>query len=336
MQWFLALFLPVAVLGAVCPYHNYTAGNILVADELCSPSAPICSVNTSCTRSTQQVPQDATNLAGFIGLGNLTMYPYQGLVLYNASTVWVEDLVLPASLLKLGFSNISAIYLDEFAPATIAHLTAMAFITCNLGVIPLNFQWPPGLQELILVNNAFQTIPKALPMTLHTLAFQANALSDLFYLPANLTYLDLDLNLLEEVVDRNWNQLTHVCVCIDLRLNNNPIATIAGVHLSKSLKFFGCKDCPLTNFTMTPDTFAALDELQPWNGKSNYLDSKGFHITRDVSMDPSACGAIDGSVQTLWAGKTNVTVRVCVTSPPSSERTSMSLPALNDDKSAFS
>ncbi|KDO21445.1 hypothetical protein SPRG_12452 [Saprolegnia parasitica CBS 223.65] len=231
MQWFRALFLPAAVLGAVCPYHNYTVGNILVADGLCSPSAPICSVNTSCVRSSKQVPQDATNLTGFIGLGNLTMFPYQELALYNASTMWVEDLVLPTSLLKLGFSNISDIYLDEFAPAAIAHLTAMAFITCNLGVIPLNFQWPPGLQELILVDNAFQTIPKALPMTLHTLAFQSNALTDLFYLPTNLTFLNLDSNLLDEVVDRNWNQLTL------LRLDNNPIATIAGVHLSKSLQF---------------------------------------------------------------------------------------------------
>ncbi|EQC29013.1 hypothetical protein SDRG_13348 [Saprolegnia diclina VS20] len=313
-QGYLSLLLPLVATATECPYESYD-GAILVADATyCSTAAPVCAVDKACRRLlSHNISSDQVKYSGYTAVGNLTAYPHDELYIGNITHVNVEDMELPSTLRTLSFDNVSTISLDDLYGDVIANITELCgipeFVSCGLGVIPWLFEWPPRLETLTLLDNELQTIPKALPPTLRELAIQDNALTDLVYLPDGLTFLNLYDNSLENITDKNWTQLTF------LRLGDNPIKTITNVHLSKQLRFFDCEGCPITNMVLTPETFEALDVLSVHNGDQTNFE--GFVITRDIESDGNACSAIGGTIRDLWQHKSNVTVRVCVTLPHS-------------------
>ncbi|OQR99568.1 protein kinase [Achlya hypogyna] len=140
-------------------------------------------------------------------------------------------------------------------------------------------------------------------------AIQANVLTDVTYLPPSVTFLNMYSNEITQIVNHNWAHLTF------LRLGLNPLKTIANVRLSRKLEFFGCEACPLANITVDPETYDALNALERSDGEE---DSYGFFMTTNVSTDAAACNALGGAIRPLWAGKTNVSVTACVTSPTAS------------------
>ncbi|KDO19609.1 TKL protein kinase [Saprolegnia parasitica CBS 223.65] len=117
----------------------------------------------------------------------------------------------------------------------------------------------------------------------------------------------------------DWSTVTFV------RLGFNPLVTFAFVELSTQLAFFEIKDCPISNFTVTPQTYAALNALKKWDGDTdNYA---GFVVTRSILTSSSACSAINGQIRSLWATSASYTISVCVASPGASSDKPSSAPA---------
>ncbi|KDO19561.1 TKL protein kinase [Saprolegnia parasitica CBS 223.65] len=117
----------------------------------------------------------------------------------------------------------------------------------------------------------------------------------------------------------DWSTVTFV------RLGYNPLVTFAFVELSPQLAFFEIKDCPISNFTVTPQTYAALNALKKWDGDTdNYA---GFVVTNNILTSSSDCAAINGQIRSLWATSASYTISVCVASPGTSSVDPSSAPA---------
>ncbi|OQS02301.1 kinase [Thraustotheca clavata] len=70
------------------------------------------------------------------------------------------------------------------------------------------------------------------------------------------------------------------------------------------------KYCKLNNITIDASTAAALNALSPWD--ANDYNLKGFAVDSDITTDPTACSAIEGSIQTLFKGKATFVVTASV------------------------
>ncbi|OQR99875.1 hypothetical protein ACHHYP_20160 [Achlya hypogyna] len=234
-------------------------------------------------------------------------------------------------------------------------LQLVEFNNCSLAVLPVDFEWPAALQTVLpdqtklmevtstFIRNSLQTIPKGLPSTLKkmsaaepTYGVQANAISDLNYLPPNVEFINFQRNRIKQLVGNDFSKITfmyarpqrHACAMPQLRrFLQNPLTTLAHITFSPELSFlsvlFGgtssllppfsdIDHCPITNITLSMTAFKILDALPRW--KRDNDDLVGFSASQAISTDPVACAAIGGQIHTLWAGVSNNSVTACILS----------------------
>ncbi|OQR88510.1 hypothetical protein THRCLA_10274, partial [Thraustotheca clavata] len=212
----------------------------------------------------------------------------------------VKDMVLPSSVIRADFSNITKMDFGSITKPFPPSLVALNIYNSSLDIFPITFKWPNVLNITLLGNN-LQTIPKNLPASLKNFAIQNNLITDFNYLPANLSLLNLRGNQITSVINNDWRSLDF------LAFTNNPLTTIYKLKLSNKLRYFGGSNCPITNFTINNETYNALNKLT-----ASPDGMYGFKMNGNISVDQAACTAISGSVMQLWANKTNYSIFACV------------------------
>ncbi|EQC41594.1 TKL protein kinase [Saprolegnia diclina VS20] len=236
----------------------------------------------------------------------------QGLYVFNTKTVDVKHLKLPPTSTLLDFWNVTEIENLEklYLPDSI---TVMYFSNCTVQVIPPTLVWPKSLQKLTLIDNQLQDLPHNLPDGVNFLSIHQNYVDNLgISLPKNLSVLKFRDNRIKEVVNWDFTNLYY------FRMKRNPVTRIDNVTFSSKLHYFDCEGCPLSIFNVDMTSFAALDALDPWdrNESRATIDFRGFNIIDNINSDKGACDKLHGDIRPLWAGKSNVTVNVCVIGSP--------------------
>ncbi|EQC25467.1 hypothetical protein SDRG_16657, partial [Saprolegnia diclina VS20] len=315
--WALVLGL-AGVANAACPYAAVLAKEVIVADSNCG-SQQWCIVRSSdCALLNFTYKASYDLFTNFQALGNLANYPNPDLTIQNTSTIDLSQMVLPKTLENMYFQNIKSISLSQITPPWPA-LTTLDFINCSLYSVPSTFTFPSGVKTLNWNWNYLTRLPSGIPSSVRVLAFGANSLKTLAGIPPTPTLLNFYNNELTEVSNMDWSAVTFV------RLGFNPLVTFAFVELSTQLAFFEIKDCPISNFTVTPQTYAALNALKKWDGDTdNYV---GFVVSRSILTSSSACSAINGQIRSLWATSASYTINVCVATPGASRVTTTSAPS---------
>ncbi|OQS02299.1 kinase, partial [Thraustotheca clavata] len=119
-------------------------------------------------------------------------------------------------------------------------------------------------------------------------------------LPTNLTELFIANNSLTELIGHNWTNI------VKLSFENNPITTFAHNELStEKLEYFNCVKCPLTNITLSQESYEALNKLA-------LNSSPLFEIDANVSTNPTKCGAVHGEIKQLLVKQAKYTITACV------------------------
>ncbi|KDO25150.1 TKL protein kinase [Saprolegnia parasitica CBS 223.65] len=248
-----------------------------------------------------------TKLPRFNAIGDLS----RSLVAYmkygNKSLLVMKGMAFPKTLTTLTIENITTIDFNQIKTPFPDSMRRIDVLDSFLDVFPATFRWPVALKNLTLRGNRLQTIPKGLPDGLVSLAIQNNTLNDFNYLPPNLTFLNIRHNQYEKVVDMDWTNLNY------LQLSYNPIKTIANIRLSDKIRFFGCMDCNVTNFTINQATFDALNVLPACDDDESTLKATCYRFNKNTAVDMAACTASSGKPLQLWPSDTTVKVNVCVT-----------------------
>ncbi|OQR83013.1 protein kinase [Achlya hypogyna] len=236
----------------------------------------------------------------------------EALYIFNTPSVDVEWLKVPPTMRLLDFWNVTRIAnLDKLVLPM--GLTEIFFSNCTIQVIPPSLEWPSNLLNLTLIDNQLQDLPHNLPNSLSFLSIHQNYVYDLgTSLPSNLTVLKLRDNRIKEVVNWDFSNLFY------FRMKGNPVTTISNVTFSSKIKYFDCERCPIVTFNIDAATFAALDQLEPWDRDDSVptINFRGFNVLSNITADKSACDKHHGTVRRLWAGKSAVVVDVCVMGSP--------------------
>ncbi|OQR80634.1 hypothetical protein ACHHYP_17400, partial [Achlya hypogyna] len=301
----------LAGVRAACPYEGL-GEDILVADATCGKTIKICGVNSTCDVTNTGINYSIPVYSGWPAIGSMQFYPNNNLTIMDSPQVTIAHMSLPKNLNYLIFQNISKIDLGNTAETQWNSLHTLEFDSCPV-VFPNTIKWPLELYTIILKANAMSNIPSNLPPTLTELGIQGNTLQDLVYLPKQLTLLNLDSNLLKTVANEDWTWLTF------LRLSNNEkLTSISNIKLSSNLTYFDISNCSaLNNITVDASTFAALNNLTLYTGNEDENDDYvGYVVNKAIETDAAACGAIGGTVQSLWKATSKFPVTVCVTAPP--------------------
>ncbi|KAF0720176.1 Aste57867_499 [Aphanomyces stellatus] len=225
------------------------------------------------------------------------------LFIKNAGAVDVRTLNQPLGVTNFSVSGTTLLF--PSASPWSDRVTDIQLVNANLTALPLSLQTKP-LNSLVLDQNMLTTFP---PVQANTATFSVaqNKLTAL---------ADLDLTRLK----RLW-------------LRGNPLQKVTNVTFSTRLAilYVDISDCPLETFTVSPDTFDALNNLLPLPTSSTpayelYGLNSGFRANRNIQVDAAACRQAGGNVQPLWTNKTQWTFNVCVLSatPVSSDTNSSS------------
>ncbi|OQR83357.1 protein kinase, partial [Achlya hypogyna] len=287
-----------------CKYSYYGPDlRVYTTDESCGPvpadqNVSYCVVNsTNCEIVANITMNGRTKLPFFNAIGDITKANIAYLRFGNKSLLVMKGMSFPSTLTHLLVENITTLDFNQLTKPFPLTMRRIEIIDSYLDVFPATFSWPTGLKNLTLRNNRLQTIPKGLPDGLASIAIQNNTLNDFNYLPPNLTFINIRNNLYEKVTDKDWTNLYY------LQMSYNPIKTFANVKLSPKIRFFSCVDCPITNFTINQATFDAVDVLPKCGEDEEPIKLNCFRFNQDINVDAAACTAIQGTIQTLWAGK---------------------------------
>ncbi|OQR89799.1 protein kinase [Achlya hypogyna] len=283
---------------AACPYSSITADYILVADSNCDARvAKTCSISPStCVPQPLNYSDEYNAFDGIAGVGDMRKYPNEVMTIANATSMDLSKMQLPPSLNILQFQNIKSLGISQELYQLLIVVAAIIFFV------------PQGVWS----DNSFVSIPSNIPSTVRIMAFQNNWITDFTNLPASgLTRVNFYGNSIKSVTNKDWSRLDF------LSIGGNPVETFANVKLTSQLEFIDIKGCPITNFTVSADTFKALDVLPQWDqDTTNY---KGFRVSQSIYTSTTACTAINGQIKSLWSGKTFYTFNVCVLGGSSTE-----------------
>ncbi|KDO16178.1 hypothetical protein SPRG_18286 [Saprolegnia parasitica CBS 223.65] len=161
---------------------------ILAADSSCISTQPVCALRPNCTVYSS-FSTKSNSFAYLDAIGDLSGYTQPNLTVSNASYLTLAKMNLPSTLTNLTLTNITA-RIDLGAIAT-TQWSSLQGLTFYLSTIKISngINWPPSLRFVVFKGTDLVNIPQGLPSTVQSLAFQANQLTDLNYLPPNLTFL---------------------------------------------------------------------------------------------------------------------------------------------------
>ncbi|EQC29251.1 hypothetical protein SDRG_13124 [Saprolegnia diclina VS20] len=174
---------------AGCAYADLALSenaSILVADASCT-TVPVCGVRPNC-KVFDSFESDWNSYVRCNAIGDLSGYTQPSLTVANSSSLTLAKMKLPPTLANLTLTNITKIDLGAIAAAQWSSLQGLTFFLSN-PKITNNINWPPSLRFITFKNTDLVNIPQGLPTTVERLAFQANQLTDLNYLPPNLTFM---------------------------------------------------------------------------------------------------------------------------------------------------
>ncbi|EQC29200.1 hypothetical protein SDRG_13073 [Saprolegnia diclina VS20] len=282
------------LLATPCPYSDVNASVLLAADATCAGGrTEVCGVSSACVLLDGDLDNGLSTFTGFGSLGNLSNYVHSHLTMGASASMTFAAAFLPSYLTFIAFEDIGLVNLSTSRSPWSANVTHLSIV--NGALDATTFSWPCNLTSLTLRKNNLSDAPPHLPSTLTTMVVEDNHLHRLPPVMPRLEHLHLDANNMTTITDVDWSNL------VTIRLGRNPIDTIARVKFSSSLRFFACDDCPVEQFTLTPTSFRALDALPAWDGNTSCLT--GFYMTRNITLDSSACAKLQGTVVPLWAGK---------------------------------
>ncbi|OQR88746.1 protein kinase [Achlya hypogyna] len=320
----LQLAVLVAAAAADCVYTSYPRDLLVYTADVCGAVGHSCIINSSTCAVVNNITlgDESKDLPFFNAVGDLSSSTLANLKMGNKTTLVMKDMKFPTSLKSLVIQNITNIDFTQLKRPFPTSLVTLAVLDSNLDIFPTFFQWPAFVTTITLRKNNLQTIPKGLPPSTRQLAIQNNTLSDFNYLPSNLTFLfvlvalvpkltvddrNVRDNMYTHVANQDWTSMTY------LQLSYNPITAITNIRVSSKLEFFSCLACAISNFTVDPDTFTALDQLPNSNEtEPSVVTSVGFRFDKDFTIDEAACAAAAGHVKYLWVGKSPFNFPVCV------------------------
>ncbi|OQS03085.1 kinase [Thraustotheca clavata] len=300
------VFVQLKCLWALCSYSSYSSGDyILVADDNCK-NTTVCAVDNTCKPLYFTNNQDAYYFTNVYAIGSMRNYKNINLTVHDSQDLTMKDMQLPESVNLLILKNVTKLDLTSAKASSWSSVEELRLVSCPNLVVNNKINWPPNLFTIVLKDNVMINIPQSLPSTLKELAIQYNGLTDLNYLPENLSLLNFFNNSLSSVTNKDWRSATL------LRLGENPLEIFAGVQLSNKLKLFDCKSCKLKNITVDTGTYNALNALKPWNGSDDSYDGFIMDNNIKISTDPNTCKAIGGEIKPIFQGQPTLTATACV------------------------
>ncbi|KAF0719514.1 Aste57867_985 [Aphanomyces stellatus] len=288
--------------SSTCPYADIKRTSLVLATDP-AYCRDICEVSNVCS-TPRMYPASTRSFNGLSGIGNLTNYKNPELVVVNSYALDVRHMVLPTDLTSLSLENITTVDLTQLPTMWPASISNLRVANCNVGAFPPLFQWPANLYSANFDSNKLQTIPNNLPANLATLSMEHNYVTNVNNAPSSIQQLKLFDNKITSVDNQDWRSTQFIS------LGSNPLTSFTNVKLSTTLQYFDCLACPLSAFSIDKDTFAALNELNPSTDANPFV---GFRISKNIDVNATDCVVNAGHVAPLWAGKTNLSVRVCVT-----------------------
>ncbi|EQC33980.1 TKL protein kinase [Saprolegnia diclina VS20] len=294
------LWLLASSAAQTCPYASLKKPSIIAADANC-PSSSVCRLDpATCAVISVSKEQWFSNVDA---IGDMTNFNGTELNIGGSTSMDLTKMVLRQTVTIVIIQHVKAVDISK-----VSNPTPATWYFNNVSTVTWPSTWPPSAMTTLVCHLCnLKTIPAALPQSVHHMSFQNNSIEDLSSVPDKVTYLDVSLNPVTTLANRNFSSALFY-----LDLGSTPIQSISRVAIGDSINLFGCYGCKdLKNVTITQATFNVLDKMEAYSPKLS-TSTPRFSISTSVQTDAATCAAIGGTIQQLWKSKTTLVWQVCV------------------------